>query len=113
MLRGVSFGEVNGAVKVVASPEAVEFIREHGGRLYVWADLLRCTGPKCTFLAASVDAPEDPHEFRRFGGGDFEIYFSDEGLESPATLKLALAGWRKKSIDVLGTGSTPAAEDRE
>ncbi len=100
-------------MKVVASPEAVEFIRAHGGRLYVWADLLRCNGPKCTFLAASVDAPEDPHEFRRFGGGDFELFFSDEGLESPAALKLAVAGWRKKWIDVRGVGSWPGAEDHE
>ncbi len=89
------------------------FIREHGGRLYVWADLLRCNGAKCTFLAASVDAPEDAHEFRRFGGGDFELNFSDGGLESPAALKLAPAGWRKKCIDVRGVGSWPDAEDQE
>lgn len=100
-------------MKVIASREAVGFIREHGGRLYVWADLLRCTGPRCSFLAASVDAPEDPHEFRRFGGEDFELFFSDEGLESPAALKLALAGWRKKWIDVRGVGSWPGAEDHE
>jgi len=84
----------------------------HGGRLYVWADLLRCTGPKCTFLAASVDAPEDPHEFRRFGGGDFELFFSDEGLESPAALRLAVAGWRKKWINVRRVGSLPGPEEQ-
>lgn len=103
---------MGGNLKVIASPEAVEFIRVHGGRLYVWADLLRCTGPKCTFLAASVDAPEDPHEFRRFGGGDFELFFSDEGLESPAALRLAVAGWRKKWINVRGVGSLPGPEEQ-
>jgi hypothetical protein len=87
-------------MRVVARQDAVEFIREHGGRLYVWADLMRCTGPNCTFFTSSIDPPEEAHEFRRFGGGGFELFFSDEGLEAPAELRLQLAGRRKRRISV-------------
>ena len=40
------------------------------------------------------------HAFRRFAGGDLELFFSDEGLEPPAELRLELAGLRKKHISV-------------
>lgn len=80
--------------------DAVEFIRKHGGRLYVWADLMRCTGQRCTFFTTSIEPPTEPHEFRRFGGGDFELFFSDEGLEPPTELRLELAGRRRKHISV-------------
>ena len=87
-------------MRVVARQDVVEFIREHGGRLYVWADLMRCTGPKCTFFTSSVEPPKEPHAYRRFGGGGFEFFFSDEGLEAPLELRLELTGRRKKRISV-------------
>ena len=80
--------------------DAVEFIRERGGSLYVWADLMRCTGPRCTFFTSSIEPPPEPHAFRRLAEGDFELFFSDEGLEPPAELRLELAGRRKKRIAV-------------
>ena len=85
---------------MVTRQDVVEFIRAHGGRLYVWADLMRCTGPKCTFFTASIEPPTEPHEFRRFGGGGFDLFFSDEGLEPPVELRLDLAGMRKKRVSV-------------
>ncbi len=85
-------------MRVVTSKDAVEFILERGGSLYVWADLMRCTGPTCTFFTCSAEPPTEPHQFRRFGGGDFELFFSDEGLEPPTELRLELAGRRRKHI---------------
>ncbi len=88
-------------MRIVTRQDAVEFIREHGGRLYVWADLMRCRGPRCTFFTSSVDPPAEPHQFRCFEGRDFELFFSDEGLEPPVELRLELAGRRKnKRISV-------------
>jgi hypothetical protein len=49
---------------------------------------------------SSVKTPKEPHPFRRFGGGGFELFFSDEGLEARAELRLELAGRRKKRISV-------------
>jgi hypothetical protein len=87
-------------MRIVTRQDAVEFIRERGGRLYVWADLMRCTGPRCTFFISSIEPPPEPHAFRRFAGGDLELFFSDEELEPPAELRLELAGPRKKHISV-------------
>jgi hypothetical protein len=87
-------------LRIVTRQDAVEFIRERGGSLYVWADLMRCTGPRCTFFTSSIEPPPEPHAFRRLAGGDFELFFSDEGLEPPAELRLELAGRRKKRIAV-------------
>jgi hypothetical protein len=98
-------------VKVVARQDVVEFIRAHGGRLYVWADLMRCTGPKCTFFTASVGLPEEPHAFRRLGGGGFDLFFSDEGLEAPVELRLELAGRRKKRVSAYEGYSWVMADD--
>jgi len=97
--RASDRGERND-MRVVARQDAVEFIREQGGRLYVWADLMRCTGRSCTFFTSAVEAPKEPHPFRQFGGGGFELFFSDEGLEAPAELRLELTGRRKKRISV-------------
>ena len=88
------------SMRIVTRQDAVEFIREHGGSLYVWADLMRCTGPRCTFFTSSIEPPPEPHAFRRLAGGDFELFFSDEGLEPPVELRLELAGLRKKHISV-------------
>lgn len=87
-------------MRVVTRQGVVEFIRSHGGRLYVWADLMRCIGPKCTFFSSSLEPPADHHEFRRFGGGGFDLYFSAEGLEAPNELRLELGGLRRKRISV-------------
>ena len=43
-------------VRVIASDEAVRFVREAGGRLYVWPRKSRCRGA-VTVLAASTEAP--------------------------------------------------------
>lgn len=93
-------------MRVVTRQEVVEFIRERGGRLYVWADLMRCPGPKCTFFTTSIEPPEEPHDFRRFGGGGFDLFFSDEGLEffsdeglePPPELRLQLTGRRERRV---------------
>lgn len=87
-------------MRVVARQGVVDFIRSHGGTLYVWADLMRCTGPKCTFFHSSIEPPDEPHDFRRLGGGGFDLFFSDGGLEAPVELRLELAGVRKKHVSV-------------
>lgn len=99
-------------MKVVTRTDAVEFIREHGGRLYVWADLMRCTGGRCTFFTSSIEPPTEPHEFHRFGGADFELLFSGEGLEPPTELRLELAGRRRKHISVYGGFSSVLRNER-
>jgi len=60
-------------VRVVASREAGAYVREHGGRLWVWTRTTRCCRARLTFLEASTARREGP--FRRFGCDEgFDVY---------------------------------------
>jgi hypothetical protein len=87
-------------MRVLASPDAVEHVREHGHTLYVWADLMSCPGCSVPFLSASTDRPHEPREFTRFDGGEFELFYNDGNLEMPSQLIVDLSGWRKKRLTV-------------
>jgi len=50
-------------MRVEASPEAIRFVQEHGGKLYVWAKRSRCCHGSITFLETSSEPGERP--FRR------------------------------------------------
>lgn len=84
----------------LASPDAVEYVREHGGSLYVWADLVNCPGCSVPFLSAFTDRPKRPSEFSRFHGEGFELLYSDGDVERPSQLIVELSGWRKRGLSV-------------
>ena len=85
-------------MKVLAAADVVEFIRTHGGALYVWADLMPCCGRAVPFLTASTERPEGEREFARLSGGAFDLFYGDGGVERPGQLIVELAGWRKKHL---------------
>ena len=90
-------------VKVVASPEAVAFVEERGGRLFVWAVPMDTpTGPVFA-LEASTESPGADREFRRLGGEGFDL-FLDIGDALPNELHLAVKGWRRKAIRAYWNG---------
>jgi hypothetical protein len=80
-------------VRVVASPEAREVVREGGGRLFVWARRSRCCG-SITYLRASTEAPE--REFRRVEAGDINVYLAAGIRELPKELHVEVHGRRKR-----------------
>jgi hypothetical protein len=80
-------------VRVVASPEAREVVREGGGRLFVWARRSRCCG-SITYLRASTEAPE--REFRRVEAGDIDVYLAAGIRELPKELHVEVHGRRKR-----------------
>jgi len=100
-----------GAVKVVASPEAVEFVRERGGSLFVWVDCLRCQGT-VNFLQASTESPGAEHGFRRMAGGDFDLFVDPAGLELPDALQLELKGRRRKYLRAYWNGAVFPSDPR-
>jgi hypothetical protein len=65
-------------MRVVARPDALTRIREHG-TLYVWPRAYRCCRGRQYVLEASLDAPE----------GDFEIVYAVDGFRVYATPGLA------------------------
>src|SRR5213594_1789967 len=60
-------------VKVGASREALDFILEHGGRLYVWADRRACCGGT-RFIRSSTEPPGKPEGFALFDLDGVELY---------------------------------------
>ena len=98
-------------MRVLASPEAVDYVRERGGALFVWVDCLRCQGT-VNFLAASTESPGPDHRFRRLAGGDFDLFLDPAGLRVPNTIQLELTGWRRKQLRAFWNGATFAADPR-
>jgi hypothetical protein len=93
-------------MKVVASPEAVEFVREQGGRVFVWVlPLDTATGPVFA-LEASVESPGAEHEFRRLSGEAFDVLLDIGDRELPDELHFDVKGWRRKAIRAYWDGHT-------
>ncbi len=98
-------------MRVIASPEAVSYVRERGGALFVWVDCLRCQGAP-NFLEASTDSPGSDRSFRRLAGTDFDLFIDPGGLELPESLNLELRGRRTKRLRAYWNGASFAADPR-
>jgi len=80
-------------MRVVASPEARELVRDGGGRLFVWAKTSRCCGP-VTYLRASTQAPEA--EFRRVEADGMDVYLASGIRELPEELHVEVQSRRRR-----------------
>jgi len=93
-------------VRVIATPEAVEFVRERGGCVFVWP--LRMEGPTggavIFALEASTDSPGVAHGFVRFFGEGFDVMIDATDHGVPEELHLAVAGWRLKRVRAYWNG---------
>jgi len=90
-------------MNVVAPLEVERFIREHGGRLFVWTDARRCCGGAMTFLSAG-STPGDARSFERVDTGAFELWFAPGRTSPPSELRLALKGRRRKHVEAYWDG---------
>jgi hypothetical protein len=88
-------------MRVEASPEAIRFVEEHGGRLYVWAKRSRCCHGSITFLETSSEAGERP--FRRVDAEGIELYL-DARLGDPEELVIETKGRRRKHVHAYWDG---------
>jgi hypothetical protein len=91
-------------MNVVAAPSVQEFVREHGGCLYVWTDRTLCCGGSMTFLKNSTTRPGTERAFREIANEDFRLLL-DPGLhEPPDELHLVLKGWYRKRVEAFWNG---------
>jgi hypothetical protein len=84
-------------VKVVASAEAVNLVRDRGGRLYVWATAERCCSGAHARLRASTE-PDAERDFDLVPAEGFVVFFARMGRE-PEELHVDVRGRRKKRIE--------------
>ena len=96
------------SVRVVAAAEAVEFVRERGGRLFVWPLALEGpTGGAAVFaLEASTESPGAEREFARFAGQGFDVLIDVTEHGAPEELHLAVKGWPRKRIRAYWNGKS-------
>jgi hypothetical protein len=87
-------------VSVVANPEAVSFIAEHGGRLYVYADAAGLKHVK-------TEAPNDPSiRFDQIEADGFVMYVEAD-IQRPETWNVKFHHVPYHHVDVLWDGHQP------
>jgi len=76
-------------LRLVASDDALAFVRERGGRLYVWTKRHRCCGGALTLVESSTE-PRRGREFKRLAVAGLEVYVPTTMHELPSELHLTL-----------------------
>ena len=92
---------------IIATPKAESFIRERGGKVWVWLDPRRGLVGSFVWLEAHCEPPRTsretkftrssrrPHRFKTLDAGSFELHFDWGRLESPDEVHFDVKGWRK------------------
>ena len=84
-------------VRISVSEELREFVRAHGGRLYVWTSTHRCcTGPLTLLEASTTPPPHANGRFRREDAGGLDLFLALGHRAAPEELVLELKGRRGK-----------------
>src|SRR5437763_5994372 len=87
---------------VIAEPDAVEFIVEHGGELFVWAD-------DAELKHVRVERPDNDVTFAEVPADGFSLHV-DREIEPPIEWKIVLRHFPHRHVDALYDGA--AAGDR-
>jgi hypothetical protein len=82
-------------MRVIAGEKVTEYVRENGGRLFVWPDPHRCLVGAYTYLDASTSPPKKKRPFNPVPHDDFELYFDPGALAPPTELHLEVKGRRR------------------
>jgi hypothetical protein len=84
-------------MRIVATPDAVEYVRVRGGVLYVWTMSMEYGYQPVFVLEASVDSPGADRSFQRFEGEGIELLLDAGGRDLPESVHLDVSGiWRKR-----------------
>ncbi len=77
---------------VVVSPEAVEYVDDHGGTVYVRSHRHRCCGGPMTLLDTTTEAPADAERFSAVDTGDVVVRYRGDPADGPHVLTIELHG---------------------
>ena len=91
-------------MKVLATPEARSFVREHGGLLFVWVKAPRgMVRGAFRFLKTSTTPPEDALDWQRFETKGF-VLFLPPGLRKPRELHVEVTGRLRRRVEAFWEG---------
>jgi hypothetical protein len=85
-------------VEVLVSEAAQEYVKAHGGTLFVRAHPHRCCSGSLTLLDATTTQPEDHADFRSFDAAGIHVRFCSGSSGCPDTLTIELRGLRKRHL---------------
>ena len=86
-------------MRVVASPEAVAFVRERGGRLFLWPTWTRCCRSLGTWRLESSTEPRSDRTFRRVPADGFELYLPGHLDREPEQLEIELRRFPRRHVE--------------
>lgn len=92
------------AMRVTATADVAEFIRTHGGQLFVWPAEHRSARLALALLEASVDPPPRALDFRRVDAGDFLLFMHPALKTFPEELLVVLRGRHHPRIETYWDG---------
>lgn len=110
-------------MKVVTSEKAAEYIRERGGKLWVWLDPRRGLVGSYIWLEAHTEPPgtsrkssftrssKRPHRFKKLEAGGLEFHYDFGRLDAPEELHLDLRGRRNRRVEAYWNGCVFAGDD--
>jgi hypothetical protein len=93
-------------VRIEATRDAVAWVRDRGGVLYVWAVTMEYGYHPVFVLEASVDPPGPIGDFQRFEGEGIDLLLDVGGRELPDSVQLDVSGVFRKRIRAAWNGNT-------
>jgi hypothetical protein len=94
-------------MRIDVSAAASEFVRSHGGRLWVWAAYPRmCCSGTPAYMHAATDCPARISDFRTVvaGPADLEIWFRAPAGQFPDVLEIGMRGRRRARVEAYWDG---------
>jgi len=84
-------------IEIESSDDVRAFVRERGGRLFVWATAHRCCAGRLILLDVDTAPPDaSRHRFQRIEADGFELYLDPGHRRPPERLTLELGRWPRK-----------------
>jgi hypothetical protein len=92
-------------VRVEVSSEAAGLIRQHGGRLWVWAARpALCCGGTPAYMHAATEQPPGLSGFTLVSGQDMAIWFRAPAGRVPDLLEIGVRGRRRPRVEAYWDG---------
>ena len=92
-------------VRVEVSPEAADFVRARGGRLWVWAARPRmCCQGTPAYMHAATDPPQGMSGFSLAPADGLDIWFRAPAGRLPDVLEIGLRGRRRPRVEAYWDG---------
>ncbi len=109
-------------MKIVADDAALDFVREHGGRLWVWIDPHQGVGGGYTYLVASTAPPGATRQtrmrssrratwFKTTRDRGIEVLLYPGSFQVPEELHLEMKGRRRDRIEAYWNGCVFVGDD--